>query len=69
VYIIIIIYIGIGTMGTPGAGAPLCLFDSCIPRLNFTHTDHTALAYRSIEPPSIRPSSYTSDIIAAKDLL
>ena len=38
------LYIGVGTMGAPGAGAPL--FSDCyIARLNFIHSDHTALAY------------------------
>ena len=32
--------------------------DSYIARLNFIHTDHTALAYRCIEPPFTKPSSY-----------
>jgi hypothetical protein len=39
--------------------------DSYIARLNFIHTDHTALAYRSIEPPFTKPSSYAS-VIAGK---
>ena len=32
--------------------------DSYIARLNFIHTDHTILAYRSIEPPFTKRSSY-----------
>ena len=35
--------------------------DSYIARLNFLHTDHTPLAYRSIEPPFTKPSSYAFD--------
>ena len=41
-------------MGAPGAGAPPPPYfsDSYVAaRLNFIHTDHTALAYRSKEPP------------------
>ena len=34
------------------------LSDSYIARLNFIHTDHTALAYRSVESPFTKPSSY-----------
>ena len=34
--------------------------DSFIARLNFIHSDQTALAYRSIEPPFTKPSSYAS---------
>ena len=34
---------------------------SYIARLNFLHTDHTALAYRSIESPFTKPSSYASE--------
>ena len=46
-------------MGAPGAGAPLCfLIVTYIARLNFIHADHTALAYRSVEPPFTKPSSY-----------
>ena len=45
-------------MGAPGAGAPPMFSDSYIARLNFIHTDHTALAYRSVEPPFTKPSSY-----------
>ena len=37
-------------MGALGAGAPL-FSDNYSARLNFIHTDHAALAYRSIEPP------------------
>ena len=49
---IFVLIIGVGTMGVPGAGAPLCfLIELYIARLNFIHTDHTALAYRSVEPP------------------
>ena len=48
-------HIGVGTMGAPGAGAPLCFL---IARLNFLHTDHVPLAYRSIESPFTKPSSY-----------
>jgi hypothetical protein len=45
--------IGVGTMGAPWAGAPPPMFLNCdIARLNFIHTDHTALAYRSIFPLS-----------------
>ena len=44
-------------MGAAGAGVPLCFSDSYIARLNFIHTDHTALA---IEPPFTKPSSYAS---------
>jgi hypothetical protein len=37
------------------------MFFNCdIARLNFTHTDHAALACRSIEPPFIKASSYAS---------
>ena len=32
-------------MGTLRAGAPPMFSDSYIARLNFIHTDHTALAY------------------------
>ncbi len=32
-------------------------------RSNFIHTDHTALAYRSIGPPCTKPASYASSII------
>ena len=32
--------------------------DSYIARLNIIHTDHTALAYRSVEPPFTKSSSY-----------
>jgi hypothetical protein len=40
------------------------MFFNCdIARLNFTHTDHAALAYRSIEPPFIKVSSYASEIV------
>ncbi len=53
------VIIGVGTMGAPGAGAPL-FSDSYIARLNFIHTDHTAPAYRSIEPPFTKRSSYAS---------
>jgi hypothetical protein len=39
------------------------MFWNCdIARLNFIHTDHTALAYRSIEPPFIKPSSYAPEL-------
>ena len=55
-------YIGVGTMGAPGAGSPPMFSDSYIARLNFIHADHTALAYRSVEPPFTKPSSYASDI-------
>ena len=38
--------IGVGTMGAPGAGAPLCfLIVANIARLIFILSDHTALAY------------------------
>jgi hypothetical protein len=43
--------IGVGTMGAPGAGAPLYLWIVVLARLNFIH-------YRFIEPPFIKPSSY-----------
>jgi hypothetical protein len=51
-------------MGAPGAGAPPppIFLNSYIARLNFMHTGHTALAYRSIEPPFIKPSSYAPDL-------
>jgi hypothetical protein len=45
------LHIGVGTRGALGAGAPLCFLNSYIARLDFIYTDHTALAYRSIEPP------------------
>ena len=52
-------HIGVGTMGALGTGAPLCfLIELYIARLNIIHTDHTALAYRSVEPPFTKPSSY-----------
>ena len=57
-------YIGVGTMGAPGARAPLCFSDSYVARLNFIHTDHTALAYRSIEPPFTKLSSYASALLS-----
>ena len=37
--------------GGSGGWCPPMFSDSYIARLNFIHTDHTALAYRSIEPP------------------
>ena len=56
-------YIGVGTMGAPGAGAPLCFqIELYIARLNFIHTDHTALAYRSLESPFAKPSSYAPGV-------
>ena len=53
-----------------GAGAPLCYLIVSyryIARLNFIHTDHTALSYRSIEPPPPPPIPnhlpiYASDV-------
>ena len=53
-------YIGVGTMGAPGGRCPSMFSNNYIARLNFIHTDHTALAYRSIEPPFTKPSSYAS---------
>ena len=51
--------------GSGGWCSPIILLfsDSYIAianRLNFIHTDHTALAYRSIEIPFTKPSSYAS---------
>ena len=43
-----------------GGWCPPMFSDSYIARLNFIHTVHTALAYRSIEPPFAEPSSYAS---------
>ena len=42
--------IGVGTMGAMGAGAPPMFSDNYVARLNFIHTDYTALAYRSLDP-------------------
>ena len=57
-------------MVAPGAGAPLYMFsDSYIARLNFIHTDRTVLAYRSIEPPFTKPSSYASVMHARLSLV
>ena len=39
------ISIGVGTMGAPGLVPPPVFSDSRIARLNFIHTNHTALAY------------------------
>ena len=46
--------------GGSGGWCPPMFSNNYIARLNFIHTDHTALAYRSIEPPFTKPSSYTS---------
>jgi hypothetical protein len=43
--------------------------DSYIARLNFIHTNHVSLAYRSIEPPFTKPSSYASDVIVYEYIL
>ena len=53
--------IGVGTMGAGSGGwCPPMFSDTYIARLNFLHTDRTALAYRSIEPPFTKLSSYAS---------
>jgi hypothetical protein len=51
--------------GGSGGWCPPMFSDSYIARLNFIHTDHTALrlAYRSIEPPFTKPSSYASELL------
>ena len=48
--------------GGSGGWCPPIFSDSYIARLNFIHADHTALAYRSVEPPFTKPSSYAPDV-------
>ena len=47
-------------LGGSGSWCPPMFSDSYIATLNFIHSDPTALAYRSIEPPFTKPSSYAS---------
>ena len=79
----ILLYIGVGTMGAPARDRcpptfsdgmiseykiePSYATDSYIARLNFIHTDHTALAYRCIEPPFTKPSSYQESSEGARE--
>ncbi len=49
-------------MGAPGAGAPLFSNTSTLLAKFYVHTDHTALAYRFIEPPFIKSSSYACEL-------
>jgi hypothetical protein len=44
-----------------GGWCPPTFSNNYIARLNFIHTDHTALAYRSVEPPFTKRSSYASE--------
>ena len=58
---VLYIHVGVGTMGALWGWCPPMFSDSYVARLNLYTLINTALAYRSIESPFTKPSSYASD--------